>query len=145
MADQIKLTARVNTTDSNEPLALIVRLDNNIIFENPQVTGACEISYDINDDEGEHVLQFELQGKKESHTVVNDAGEIVKDVMLTIRELTIEGVDISRLIDEQAVYTHNFNGTGESVKDRFYGDLGCNGTVEFKFSTPFYLWLLENM
>jgi hypothetical protein len=31
------------------------------------------------------------------------------------------------------------------IKDKFYGSMGCNGTITFEFNTPFYLWLLENM
>ena len=46
---------------------------------------------------------------------------------------------------EQAVYTHDFNGTSKATENKFYGELGCNGTVSLKFSTPMYLWLLEHM
>jgi len=42
-------------------------------------------------------------------------------------------------------YCHDFNGTQPAVVDRFHGSLGCNGTVTLKFTTPIYLWLLENM
>jgi len=46
---------------------------------------------------------------------------------------------------DRAVYVHDFNGTGKFVNKQFFGEMGCNGTVELKFSSPFYLWLLENM
>jgi hypothetical protein len=45
----------------------------------------------------------------------------------------------------KAVYTHDFNGSQPPVDDKFFGDLGCNGTVSLKFTAPTYLWLLENM
>jgi hypothetical protein len=38
-----------------------------------------------------------------------------------------------------------FNGTSEVTEDKFYSELGCNGTVSLKFTTPMYLWLLEHM
>jgi len=44
-----------------------------------------------------------------------------------------------------AQYQHDFNGTGNPTIDKFYGEMGCNGTVSLKFTTPIYLWLLENM
>jgi hypothetical protein len=44
-----------------------------------------------------------------------------------------------------AKYQHDFNGTGKLTTQNFYGELGCNGTVSLKFSTPIYIWLLENM
>jgi hypothetical protein len=49
------------------------------------------------------------------------------------------------MVTEQAVYTHDFNGTQQEIQDEFYSEMGCNGTVSLKFSTPIYLWLLEHM
>jgi hypothetical protein len=46
---------------------------------------------------------------------------------------------------DQLVYEHNANGTGPLVQDKFYGEMGCNGTVTLEFSSPTYLWLLEQM
>ena len=37
------------------------------------------------------------------------------------------------------------NGTQPEIADNFFGIAGCNGTISFRFSTPIYLWLLENM
>mgnify|MGYP003352455181 CR=1 FL=1 len=42
-------------------------------------------------------------------------------------------------------YRHDYNGTGQPTEDNFFGVLGCNGTVELRFTTPIYLWLLEHM
>jgi len=49
------------------------------------------------------------------------------------------------MFTELATYTHDFNGTKELTQEKFYGVMGCNGTVSLKFATPIYLWLLENM
>jgi hypothetical protein len=49
------------------------------------------------------------------------------------------------MITQQATYTHNFNGAGAETQEKFYGEIGCNGIVSLKFSTPIYLWLLEHM
>ena len=49
------------------------------------------------------------------------------------------------MLVEQAVYTHDFNGTQPEIEDTFFGEMGCNGTVSLRFTTPIYLWLLENM
>jgi len=46
---------------------------------------------------------------------------------------------------DHATYTHNFNGTQAETTDKFYGEMGCNGTVSLRFTTPIYLWLLETM
>jgi hypothetical protein len=50
------------------------------------------------------------------------------------------------MFSEQAEYHHDCNGTAQQViLDKFYREMGCNGTVSLKFTTPVYLWLLENM
>ena len=43
------------------------------------------------------------------------------------------------------IYRHDYNGTTDPFDDEFYGEMGCNGTVSLKFTTPIYLWLLENL
>jgi hypothetical protein len=54
-------------------------------------------------------------------------------------------LDVNQLFLDKCVYTHNFNGTRPEITDTFFGIAGCNGTISFSFSTPIYLWLLENM
>ena len=53
--------------------------------------------------------------------------------------------DIKITFLDKTVYSHDFNGTQSMVNDSFHGRAGCNGTMSLKFSTPMYLWLLENM
>jgi hypothetical protein len=43
------------------------------------------------------------------------------------------------------VYEHDYNGTGTLTQEKFYGQMGCNGTVSLAFCTPIYMWLLEHM
>jgi hypothetical protein len=49
------------------------------------------------------------------------------------------------MVTEVAAYHHDTNGSTAPVTDSFYGTMGCNGRVEMRFTTPIYLWLLENM
>ena len=59
--------------------------------------------------------------------------------------LAFDEIELKQIFIDHAVYTHNFNGTQTEIQDKFYGEMGCNGTVSFKFTTPVYLWLLENL
>jgi len=86
-----------------------------------------------------------LKNKTAEHTQVDDHGNIITDARLLITDLAFDEIKLGHMLVEQAVYTHNFNGTGATIQDKFYGELGCNGTVSLKFSTPMYLWLLEHM
>ena len=61
------------------------------------------------------------------------------------KTLSTQDINYAQLFSKYAKYCHNFNGSGELTEQKFFGTLGCNGTVYFKFASPVYLWLLENM
>jgi len=145
MSDQIKLCFTVMSTDYSVPLGLKVILDNNIVYEKPHISSEEQIQLLMSDDDGEHELTFELFGKKPEHTKINKTGDIVEDAMLSILAVEVDDIDINQVAQSHTVYYHDFNGTKSLMQDRFYGSMGCNGQVKLKFTTPFYLWLLENM
>ena len=145
MTNNIIISCQINTTDASAALGLEVWVDNQKHFDTDHVLGAENISIELADDDSDHKLQFVMKNKTPAHTMINEAGDIIADATLTISDLTFDEIQLGHLVTEQAVYTHNFNGTGQSTQDKFYGELGCNGTVSIKFSTPVYLWLLENM
>ena len=155
--DTVKLEFDVGTTDAECKLGVKVMLDNNIIYDNPHVTNIYHVSHDIDDQNAEHELIIELYGKLPQHTKIDSAGNIVKDAMITVENFKIDDIYISsiltaypnRLYSDVPIhiiqYHHDFNGTQPAIVDRFHGFMGCNGTVQLKFTTPVYLWLLENM
>jgi hypothetical protein len=145
MTNNIIISCQINTTDASAALGLEVWVDNQKHFDTDHVLGAENISIELADDDSDHELRFVMKNKTSAHTMINKAGDIIADATLTISDLTFDEIQLGHLVTEQAVYTHNFNGTGQSTQDKFYGELGCNGTVSIKFSTPVYLWLLENM
>jgi len=146
MSDTIKFQCTLSTTDSTIPLGFEVLLNDKSVFKLDHVTESCEVSVDINDEDGAtQKLQFVMTGKTTEHTKVDDDGNITSDAMLSIGNVVIDDIDINQLLTETAKYTHDFNGTQSEITDKFYGDMGCNGTMTFEFTTPFYLWLLEHM
>lgn len=126
-------------------LDLIISVNGAAIYQERPTTDAVTVSHDFPDVEGnEFVLSIELAGKNETHTVVDDEGNITSDVMVTITGFELDGVDITHLVQQKARYTHDFNGSQEVTVDQFFGDMGCNGRVEFAWTSPVYVWLLEN-
>jgi hypothetical protein len=65
--------------------------------------------------------------------------------MLSIANISFDDIKIEQLVIDQSVYHHSFNGSQAPIEDKFFGDMGCNGHVSLPFTTPIYLWLLENM
>lgn len=144
-SNEIVIELNIDSTDYSAELGIRIYLDQNLIHENFHVKESYNFSHKISDDDGEHELVYELFGKKPTHTSINEAGEIIKDAMLVIKNVEFDGISVSQILSLVSQYQHDFNGTQPPVSTRFYSDLGCNGKVTMKFTTPVYLWLLENM
>jgi hypothetical protein len=147
MSDAIKFQCDLSTTDPTIPLGIEILCNGTSVFKLDHVTGPCQVSFDVGDDEetATQKLQFIMSGKTTEHTKVDEQGTIISDAMLTINNIVIDNIDISLLLTDNSEYSHNFNGTQVAITEKFHGNMGCNGTVTFEFTTPFYLWLLERM
>ena len=141
----MSISCQIGTTDASATLGLEVWVDDQRFFDSNHVQTTEKITIELAEDEADHELRFVMKNKTSSHTQVNESGDIVADAVLTISALSFDEIPLGHMLVEQAVYTHDFNGSGPSTQDKFYGEMGCNGTVSLKFSTPIYLWLLEHM
>jgi hypothetical protein len=139
-----KLGLKISANDAVLDLAVV--LDGQSQWQGQPGTDVQEISVEFNDaDDQTHVLEFVLSGKTSEHTRITEQGEIVSDVTVQIKDIAFDDIVIDQIFSELAEYHHDFNGTQPAIVDRFYGEMGCNGTVRLEFTTPIYLWLLENM
>ena len=141
----VKFSCIVSPTTTAVPLGCEIWIDDVCVFDQDHVNEPCPVEYEFSDDDGEHALRIVLKNKLPEHTKVDKSGTILQDAMLSVTEISFDEIDCTQIVQDLSVYRHNFNGTEPEVEDRFYGDLGCNGTVELQFTTPLYLWLLENM
>ena len=127
-------------------LNLEVLLDSKVQWQGCPGTDVQEITVEFEDtDDQSHVLEFVLSGKTTDHTQITEQGEITSDVTIQIQHIAFDDILIDQIFSELAEYHHDFNGTKSATVERFYGEMGCNGTVRLEFTTPIYLWLLENM
>ena len=141
-----QIACTIGTTNPEAKLGLEIWIDDTRLYENDHVTeSAMPLQFDIEEDEADHELKFVMRGKTATDTKVNEQGEIVQDATLTITNVAFEEIELNQIVVDNAVYTHNFNGSQPEMQDKFYGVMGCNGTVSLKYATPIYLWLLEKM
>jgi hypothetical protein len=139
-----KLGFKISATDALLDLAVV--LDGQVQWQGQPGMDVQEISVEFDDTDDEtHVLEFVLSGKTSDHTRITEQGEIVSDVTVQIKDIAFDDIVIDQIFSELAEYHHDFNGTQSAVIERFYGTMGCNGTVRLQFTTPIYIWLLENM
>lgn len=124
-----------------------VWLDDHVVIQS-EIAGAAEqiVSFDRSVSEGPHELKIRLENKTNGDTVVEN-GEVVKDMLLNIDDITIDDISLGNLLwsaeyvlDRPQLYK------GQEI-DHLDGcvNLGWNGTYVLKFSSPFYIWLLEKL
>jgi hypothetical protein len=145
MTDKVQLTCNVSSTDPTAKIGLEIWLDDTQIYNTEHVAEPVNFVHEFTDTEGDHQLRFVMKNKTPNHTTIDEAGNILTDCRVCIGNLSFDGIDLRQIFIEKSVYEHNFNGTADTVQDKFYGEMGCNGTVTLAFTTPVYLWLLENM
>lgn len=101
----------------------------------------------------EYRLQIKRSNKVKGQSVVED-GKVVKDQLLHIKSMEIDEIDIGALVYE-GVYTPEYPEPWATQQRQANNELpvsfknvtamGHNGVWELKFSSPFYMWLLENL
>lgn len=141
--ETIKLSFEARS-DSND-LVLTIRFNDQILTAINPGSNFAAYEFDLSDELPNQVLEFDLAGKTNAHTQIDSNGNIVKDCVVEIKNVMLDEIDITQLFMEKSVYKHNFNGNSDNINDSFFGTMGCNGTVRFEFTSPFYVWLLENM
>jgi hypothetical protein len=143
--DRMNFSCVVGSTNLDIPLGLEIWLDQHCFFDQGSIDQVYQVTYDIPDDDDDHELRFVLKNKQLDHTQVDGQGNIISDATVLIKNIKFDNFDCDYLVSTLAEYQHDFNGTSEPTTQSFYGEMGCNGTVTLKFSTPIYIWLLENM
>ncbi len=111
-----------------------------------------EFEYELEEGKSYNLI-INRSGKDKKQTIVED-GKIVKDQLLHIKSMEIDEIDLGSLIYE-GVYKPKYqepwatqqtkagNKLPETLKN--VTQMGHNGTWTFSFTSPFYMWLLENL
>ena len=124
-----------------------VWLDDHVVIQSEIASSAEQIvSFERRVDEGQHELKIRLENKTVNDTVIENS-EIVKDMLLNIDDITIDDISLGNLL-WTAEYILDNNQTYNSQEiDHLDGcvNLGWNGTYVLKFTSPFYIWLLEKL
>ena len=146
MEPTVCITFNLATTGATAELGFEAWIDERKFLDVDHVKETQSVTVELEDqDNTEHELRLVLKNKTTAHTQVDEHGNIMADARLVITDVAFDEIKLGHMFFEQAVYTHDFNGTGKYSKEKFYGEMGCNGTVILKFTTPMYLWLLEHM
>ena len=90
-----------------------------------------------------HLLEIKLLNKTDDDVVqTQDQTEIVKDMLLNIESISIDDIELGQIKWDQSEFVAE-DPDRPTLKNCV--NLGWNGSYRLKFSSPFYLWLLEKM
>ena len=156
--EKLKFKLELYATMWDKPPHAEIMIDHKSYF-NGDITGTEEkpdvIEFEHEFTEGEKCeLIINRLGKDGNQTVVNDKGDLLKDQLLHIKAMEIDEIDIGVLVYE-GVYTPKYpepwasqqREAGTELPESFKNvtSMGHNGKWKFKFQSPFYMWLLENL
>ena len=124
-----------------------VWLDDNVITQT-EITSEAEqiVKFERRIDEGAHELKIRLENKTDSDTVIEN-DEVIKDMLLNINDIIIDDISLGNLLwSAEYVLDHPQVYKGQTI-NHLDGcvNLGWNGTYILKFTSPFYIWLLEKL
>ena len=122
-------------------------LDDHVVAQSEIASPAQQtVNFERNVLEGDHILKIRLENKTDADTITeNDA--VIKDMLLNIDDITIDDISLGNLLwSAEYILDKKQSFKGQEI-DHLDGcvNLGWNGTYTLKFSSPFYLWLLEKL
>lgn len=128
------------------PLGAEVWVNQEKIFDTESLTELAKIRYEFADDvEQQYCLRIVLKNKLPEHTKIDADGNITGDSVIVAQNFELEEIDVTHIAHTNMQYQHDFNGSGNTVTEKFYGPMGCNGAASLAFTTPIYIWLLDQM
>jgi len=156
--EKLKFKLELYATMWDRPPHVEILIDKKSHF-NSDVTGTedkpdlIEFEAEFEEDK-QYNLIINRSGKDKNQTIVNDKGHLLKDQMLHIKSMEIDEIDIGALVYE-GIYTPHYpepwatqqRKDGVELRESFKNvtQMGHNGEWKFTFSSPFYMWLLENL
>jgi hypothetical protein len=96
--------------------------------------------------EGDHTLKIRLENKTDADTITEN-GAVIKDMLLNIDDITIDDISLGNLLwSAEYILDRPQEYQGKTI-DHLDScvNLGWNGTYVLKFTSPFYIWLLEKL
>ena len=144
--ENLKFDISLSGTNWGKKPQFSIWLDDNPIIQSELGHEIQQVKFEHTLDEGEHTLKIRLENKTNNDTLVEN-NEVVNDMLLNIDDITIDDISLGPLLwSAEYILDHPQQYNGQTI-DHLNGcvNLGWNGTYILKFSSPFYIWLLEKL
>lgn len=137
----IKINLSSEYWDCKYPSARVY-INDTLLFDNTVSEPIEIVSEECQLNETNSIV-IELYNKNDGDTVTDNNGNIIKDVILNIDEISIDDIDLGRLLWTKSTYWPVNKDAPERLEECV--NLGWNGRWELSFTSPVYLWFLENL
>jgi hypothetical protein len=101
--------------------------------------------------ETDHQLKIRLENKEDTDVLKDNYDDpvnfkVLNDMMLHIKDIMIDDISLGHLLWKATYYPDEKKIIDGKEIESLTGcvDLGWNGSYVISFSSPFYIWLLEN-
>ena len=124
-----------------------VWLDDHPVVQTELANTVQTVTFERTVDEGAHEIKIRLENKDLRTDTIVENGEIVKDLLLNIDDITIDDISLGNLLWSAEYHLdtpQTYQGKTITQLDNCV-NLGWNGTYILKFTSPFYIWLLEKL
>jgi hypothetical protein len=111
--------------------------------------------FDAEIEEGDGLFEICLLNKQETDTVKGDNGEILEDMLLNVDSIEIDDISLGFLLWTHSKYFPNYpksyieynKASGAELPESVLNcvNMGWNGSWQIPFTSPFFVWLLENL
>ena len=120
MTPTTTITGFIDSSDKKITLGTEVWIDNICVVNVEHVDRIVHFSHVLEEDNAEHELRIVMKHKTPDHTELDDAGNIIRDAMLSISDIKFDEIALGQVLLNKAVYTHDFNGSQPPVDDKFF-------------------------
>jgi len=140
---KVPVTFDLSSSDYSVPLTFTMYHNKKVVYHTDHVVKPQKINIVLEHTDEDQELSWEMTGKTLQHTIIDNKGNILKDVALMTENFSLDGYKLENLLVENCEYHHDFNGTGNAEIAMYDNYLGWNGKVIFKFTSPAYVWILK--
>jgi hypothetical protein len=156
--EKIKFKLELYSTRWGSPPIADVKINDTSYFKDfvkgdEAVPKVIEFEHELEEGK-DYKLIIDRSNKRVNDTIVNEKGDITHDQLLHIKSIMIDEIDIGGLVYEgvyKPIYPEQWSKQQKEKGVEFpetlknVTQMGHNGTWTFNFSSPFYMWLLENL
>ncbi len=124
-----------------------VWLDDHPVVQTELANPTQTVTFEREVIEGLHELKIRLENKDQKTDTIIENGAIVKDMLLNIDDITIDDISLGNLLWSAEYHLDAPQQYQDKTITKLDNcvNLGFNGTYVLKFSSPFYIWLLEKL